>query len=107
LDGSTCYNLAGEPGLQAFAVVASRQPLPSYETWGRGAELRRLWKPVQAQVGWRFDGRRFDPILQVQRGELKKRPGPPGPFREVCEYLATLPEVEAIQAISFPVRPMG
>jgi hypothetical protein len=29
----------------------------------------------------------------------------PAPFLEVCEYLAGLPEAEAIEAIAFPVGP--
>ena len=56
-----------------------------------------------------YDGRGFTLVSRVSRGELRERSGatPPAPFREVCEYLATLPDIEAIQAIAFPVRPKG
>ena len=107
-DGQS-YVLTGRTGLQAFVVVASREPLPPYEAWPGSAGLRRLWKPCDAAQAWSYDGRRFEIISAAPRGELRdrSRSDVPAPFREVCEYLATLPGVEAIQAIAFPVRPKG
>src|SRR5262249_39564173 len=106
-DDGTDYVLTGKPGLQAFVVVASRQPLPPYQMWAGDSRLRQLWKPGGARAGWRYDGHRFDPISNTSRGELRKRPGPPAAFQEICEYLATVPDIEAVQAIAFPVRPKG
>ena len=107
-DGQS-YVLTGRTGLQAFVVVALREPLPPFETWPGNAGLRRLWRPCDAAHAWSYDGRRFDTISAVPRGELRDRSGPdvPAPFREVCEYLAALPGIEAVRAIAFPVRPKG
>jgi hypothetical protein len=104
---SKAYGLTGRPGLQVFVAVASRKPLPPYEKW-RGAEgLRRLWKACDDGHAWRFDGRRFEVLSAQSRGELKDRPGPepPAPFRAVCDYVAQSPDIEAIAAIAFPVKP--
>jgi hypothetical protein len=83
--------------------------LPPFAQFEADAGIRQRWKPVAAELGWHFDGHRFEPISLVSRGDLKQRPGPevPAPFREVCEYLAKLPRIEVIQAIAFPVRPKG
>ncbi len=104
---STFFGLTDGPGLQAFAVVTSRQPLPPYEKWIGRDGLRARWKPVAADGAWRYDDRGFTRVAAVPRGELRERSGsgPPAPFRAVCEYLEELPGVDAIQAIAFPVRP--
>ncbi len=103
---STFFGLTDGPGLQAFAVVTSRQPLPPYEKWIGRDGLKARWKPVAADGAWRYDDRGFTRIAGVPRGELRERSGsgPPAPFRAVCEYLEELPGVDAIQAIAFPVR---
>ena len=108
---SKTYALTGRAGLQVFVAVASRKPLPPYEKW-RGAEaLRRLWKPCDDGDGdgdaWRSDGRRLEVLTVASRGALKDRPGPqpPAPLRAVCDYLAQSPELEAVAAIAFPVKP--
>jgi hypothetical protein len=102
-----CFGLTDGPGLQAFVALASSRPLPPFEDWGRREELRRLWRPAEADMVWRYADRNFTTESPVTRGTLRRRGGAglPIPFREVCEYLATLPDIEAIQAIAFPVRP--
>ena len=103
-DELSYFPLTDASGLQAFVLVASRKRLPPYAQWKGIDGLARLWKPATGDRVWRYDGRRFEPISSLPRGEPRKRSGPPAPFQEVCKYLAGLPEVETVQAIAFPVR---
>jgi serine/threonine protein kinase len=105
---STYFPLSDGPGLQAFVVVSSRLPLPPYARWSASDWLKQHWKhlPANDLYGvWRHDGRVPTLVSSVPRGLIRKGPGPPVPFGEVCKYLATLPDVQAIQAIAFPVKP--
>jgi len=104
---STYFPFSDGPGLQVFIVLASRQPLPPYAHWSGSNWLAQHWRHIAADdlAGvWRHDGRAATRVSSVPRGPLQKRPGPPAPFDEVCTYLGTLPEIEAIQAIAFPVK---
>jgi serine/threonine protein kinase len=106
-DDLQLFGLTDGPGLQAFVAMASRRPLPPFETWKPGEELARRWRSVAADRVWRYSDRRFTSESPVSRGIPRRRTGAgvPAPFREVCEYLAGLPEAEAIEAIAFPVGP--
>jgi hypothetical protein len=70
------YNLTDGEGLQAFAVVASRQPLPSYAEW-RKQRPPLPWKQTRALAGvvWKADGMTvrglFGPVVDT-RGEEEK-----------------------------------
>jgi serine/threonine protein kinase len=106
------FRLSDGPGLQAFVVVASRRPLPPYETWPGTDGLRQRWKHVAAddvQGVWEYKDGQLHHLLSGSRGPLEKRPEAESlaPFQEVCDYLRQLPDVEAVQAIAFPVRPKG
>ncbi|HZW34902.1 MAG TPA: hypothetical protein VFF52_29535, partial [Isosphaeraceae bacterium] len=106
------FPLTDGPGLQAFVVVASRQPLPPYETWPGTDGLRQRWKPVAAddlQGVWEYKDGQVRRLSSGARGPLAKRPGAESlaPLRDVCDYLRKLPDVETVQAIAFPVRPKG
>jgi hypothetical protein len=94
-------------GLQVFVVLASRRPLPPYAQWTGSDGLKRRWKPVAADevhAVWRYRDGEVTPDGSIPRGEPRTRSGPP-PFKEICEFLKDRPEVEAIEAIAFPVRP--
>jgi hypothetical protein len=101
------FGLTDGPGVQAFVLVAARRALPPHGLWKGSDGLRRRWKPAVADGIWAYDGRGFTLVSSVSRGEVRERSGaaPPAPFREVCEYLEDLDEVEAVQALAFPVRP--
>jgi hypothetical protein len=58
-------------GLQAYLVVASREPLPAYEEWQRGRAGQSPWRRLPASPGvWRSDGEALD---AVQAGEVRVR----------------------------------
>jgi serine/threonine protein kinase len=109
LGESTYFRLTDGSGLQAFVVVASRKELPPYEKWeGRGV-LRQCWRHVATDNIhgiWEFKDGKVNLISRASRGPLEKRPDVgPAPFQDVCDELKKLPDVEAIRAIAFPIRP--
>jgi hypothetical protein len=106
------YALTDGPGLQAFVLVASRTPLPSFESWPARAGLP--WSSTSEGEAWQFDGRDFDFLGSAtkhnpaDRGEVRHvKTAAPTPFVAVCNYLKQLPGVDAIRATAFPVLPTG
>jgi serine/threonine protein kinase len=93
------FSLTDGTGLQAFVIVASRQPLPPYSQWRPAAP----WKAVQADSGWRFHDGDLTPLLQV-RGQERERGDAPQALRELCDYFKGRPDVEAVEVLAFPVR---
>jgi hypothetical protein len=93
-------------GLQAFAVVASRRPLPAFTAWKeqRGAAAWRK-RPAGERV-WSSDGRGVYPELPGEPGDrasVGKLPGAP-PLVELARSLKRGAEVEAVEMLAFPVR---
>jgi hypothetical protein len=101
-DGATLPDAAA---LQGWLLVASAHPLPPFSDWPAAPQLR--WRSVVAAGVWRFDGR------QVLRFGPAPRPGgiprtlseSPRPFAQLCSVLRNLPEIDAVEAIVYPVRP--
>jgi hypothetical protein len=91
-------------GLQAFVLVASREPLPPYAQWK--ARLGDLpWGATQAEGVWHYDGQQFEP-----RSRRRSEPRPaavvvPAPFEAACRALRQVPGIEAIDAWAFPILP--
>jgi len=69
--------------------------------------LRKLgnlpWKPVATEDVWRYDGHSFD--RDTQRGAVRPLSDLPTPLEAACRALKAGPGVDAIQALTFPVRP--
>jgi hypothetical protein len=98
------YFLDDDTGLQGFVLVASRKPLPAYADWPEGTGLP--WQKVHAVGVWWSDGREFKYLGDHKRGSERRVSSPvPGPFEAVCRHLAANPDLDAIQAIAFPVLP--
>jgi hypothetical protein len=91
--------------LQGWLLVASAHPLPPFSQWPLAPQLH--WRSVVAPGVWRFDGR------QILR--FGSAPGPggiphtfsesPRPFAQLCAVLRNLSELDAVEAIVYPVRP--
>ena len=93
-------------GLQAYAAVASRRPLPAWRAWRK--ERRNLaWRALPAgETVWQADARASYPVLPNQgadRGSLKEALGVP-PLAALCRALLE-GGAEAVEAVAFPVRP--
>jgi hypothetical protein len=94
-------------GLQAFAVVASRQPLPTYDEW-RKMRGELPWRRAGAVSGfvWRGDGLRLDRL--AAGGETRGTEvtaGDAGLMEELGRRLRGAPGVEAVAVIGFAVGP--
>jgi hypothetical protein len=90
-------------GLQAFVLLASAAPLPSWQEWRR-RHGQALWGRFQGDEAWRFDGRRFEQI-GTTRGEVRKRLGPPEILESLCLFFKDHGGFDAIQVLGFPVQP--
>lgn len=104
-DPTEGFGLTDGVGLQAFVVVASRHPLPPYREWR--SRLGPLpWKKATADHGWWYDGREFRPLDEGQvRGKPRGLADRPKTFAAACRTLQSMPDVEAIRAVAFPVLP--
>jgi hypothetical protein len=96
------FGLTDGVGTQAFVLMASREPLPSYAEWsGKFGVLP--WKTVSAGDVWRYDGHHFD--HDTQRGDVRRLADLPPPLEAACRALQNAPGVDAIRALAFPVQP--
>jgi len=101
---SMLWSLTDGAGLQAFALIASAQPLPSFDEWSRSAgELG--WKSIPADAAgvWEFDGQAVQPLL-AHRGEARARTIAPEPFERAVTRLGAMPGI-TVRAVAFPVNP--
>ncbi len=101
------FRLDDEPagGLQAFAVVASRNPLPSYEEWKK-QHGKAAWRRMSGEGVWCADRTGTHAVLA---GEVKPRGS-----EEVVEGVPQLEDVvrslgrgEAVVVWAFPVGKKG
>jgi serine/threonine protein kinase len=97
------YGLTEGTGLHAFVVVASRKPLPAFDSWPARTGLP--WNSTSSGGAWRFDGQHFVYLGSPDRSERRIPATAPAPFADVCRYLSELPEVHMVQAMAFPVLP--
>lgn len=100
------FEMRGAPGLQMFAVVASRDPLPSYKKWRDSIGILP-WQKMVSDTVWHFDGRRLK-ILEADPLNANK------PTEEEARLLGNEAEdindilkkigIDAVHALTFPVR---
>jgi hypothetical protein len=97
------FHLTGGTGLQAFVLVASNEPLPSYQRWRSGlGEVP--WQPTQADEVWRSDGRGLEPAMAMRSGTAAPSE-PPRALSQLHRFLATRPGAGAVGVLAFPVKP--
>ncbi|MBS0264792.1 MAG: serine/threonine protein kinase [Planctomycetes bacterium] len=121
---SKAYQLTDGTGLQAFAIVASREPLPTYREW-RQQSGPMPWQHVEAGGVIRFDGRSAEETVpgkhQVSVSRKRQRKpatrGPSGgasrgqevelkgvkPIEQLCGFLSEQSPSSEVQAVAFPV----
>jgi hypothetical protein len=105
------FNLDDEPrgGLQAFVLIASREPLSPYAVWrARQAGLTWARLPATEDVVWRGDGDQVDPSTPGvgQRGSVGDLKGV-GPLAEWARQVRGADGVGALKWVAFPVKPKG
>jgi hypothetical protein len=105
------YRLSEGAGLQAFALVVSREPLPSYREWKRriGPMAWAARLPCESGVVWRDDGQGPEPLLAddggLTRGKGAKARDSGGPAAKLASWLRGLPGVDVVTLEAFPVEP--
>jgi serine/threonine protein kinase len=100
---SRYFSLTDGVGLQAFVLLASRKPLPSYQEW-RALAGAPPWQSVKAEGVWRFDGHQLD-LIGLQRGQERPREAPPKPLEALCAFFKERAHVDAVQILAFAVEP--
>jgi hypothetical protein len=105
LDYPRWFALDDGLGLQAFVLLASRQPLQAYEDWKRQRPAP-VWRalPPKAGVVWRGDGKLLQPLARTgdQRGHVVELPEQ-ALLIELCEKLWQAPGIEALAVEAFAV----
>jgi predicted Ser/Thr protein kinase len=103
------YRLDNGAGLYAFAVVASRAPLPSYRQW-RDQQGSSPWsKGLTGAPGvvWWHDGARLHPLTAGdaagQRGQGATIRGGGDAVAKLVAWLRARPGVDAVAVKAFPV----
>jgi hypothetical protein len=102
------FDLNDEPrgGLQAFVLVASRQPLPAHAEWRQGLSPLPWQRLPAAAAVWRGDGAALEPVLPGgdHRGTVEGLKGL-APLAETARQLRSAAGVEAVEVLAFPVAP--
>jgi hypothetical protein len=104
------YRLSEGAGLCAFALVVSRQPLPSYREWKRRV-VPLAWSarlPCDAGVVWRDSGQGLEPLLADggagTRGKGARARDSGGPAAKLGSWLRAQPGVDLVTLEAFPVE---
>jgi serine/threonine protein kinase len=103
------YGLEEGAGLQAFALVVSSQPLPSFKDWWSQTQ-GCPWKKSAAppNVVWRADGiEDVEALTADPEGQRAKGRQVEGktPVAELAAWLRQTPGVEAVRVLGFAVMP--
>jgi hypothetical protein len=103
LDRQTLRLNDGE-GLQAFAVLASRQPLPAYADWQKQHPVPWERTPATSGVVWRAAGGPVEGFYEdgFDRATEEAK-GDKAVIRDLARQLRAIPGVEAVAVISFAV----
>jgi hypothetical protein len=106
------YRLEDGTGLQAFALVVSRNPLPSFDAWRRkvGAPPWKAGLTGPSGVVWRHDGRwpspgvRRDPNGRRSKGKALRGGAE---VAALGDWLEAIPGIDGVEVVAFPVLPPG
>jgi hypothetical protein len=107
------YRLSEGPGLYAFALVVSREPLPSYGEWRRRVGpmpcIAKL--PYEPGVVWRVDDLGVQALLADNgagtRGKGAKARDSGGAVGELVNWLRSRPGVHVVMSQAFAVEPLA
>src|SRR5262249_26437376 len=92
-------------GLQAFALVGSRRPLPAFERWRAGAGAARWEKSAESALAWRLAGPGLEPLEPLVRGAVRERGVPPRGLEALTRFLRERRDVDVVGVVAFPVKP--
>jgi tRNA A-37 threonylcarbamoyl transferase component Bud32 len=99
------FRLNDGVGLQAFVLLASRQPLPAYDDW-KTQRPTVTWETLPAKGGivWRDDGNGLERVMLGSdlRGENVEVEGV-AVLAKLCKQLRHAPRIEALAVEAFAV----
>jgi hypothetical protein len=106
-DPDWAFTLNDRVGMQAFVLVAARQPLPAFEVWKEQRKKQPAWPslPPQPDAVWRDNGQGPYPLVPGvgdKRGQVGELRGVP-PLAALGRALRAAPRVDAVASIAFPV----
>jgi len=104
------YRLNDGAGLHAFALVASRTPLPPYREWKKqhGAAPWKKGSASPPGVVWSYDGAWLAPLTAGDPTGTRGKDAPirgGSPVGNLAEWLRAVPGVDAVAVKAFPVPP--
>jgi serine/threonine protein kinase len=106
--GGDAYELSDGEGLQAFAVVVSSQPLPSFKEWWSNHSKNCPWKKETAEPGVVYRGNGEDPVEPLV-GDNQRSKGAKAMGKQMvsglAQWLRKIPGVETVQVLGFAVGP--
>lgn len=98
------FRLTAGPGAQGFLLLASREPLPAWNEFA-AAHGKPPWTPMNLddEGVWAFDGHSLV-VEGATRGEVLPRRGGAPPVVALIEWIESLPGIDAVRLVVFPVR---
>jgi hypothetical protein len=102
------FGLTDGAGLQAFALVTSDWPLPTYQSWKSQVPGGLGWAPVDREGLWTYDSTQLLEVKRARgklRGEILRRELAPESLIGLCNRLRNAPGVTLVRAVAFPVKP--
>jgi hypothetical protein len=105
------YRLSEGTGLQAFALVVSREPLPPYREWKKqhGPMPWRANLPCEPGIVWRDDDQGLQPLVSEEaagtRGKGVKGRGSGAPAAKLASWLRGRAGVDTVTLEAFPIEP--
>jgi hypothetical protein len=95
------YVTLDDAGFTALVLVAARQQLPLNLQWQPPLDAG-TWRQTAVSEAWSFDGRRCQPLARPRVGQVEHGPKP---FADLCDTLQARPDVAAVRALAFSVKP--
>jgi hypothetical protein len=106
-DADSYFQLKDGEGLQAYVLLASRQPLAAYDDWKFQRPVPE-WQTFSPKAGlvWRGDGERLKLLTRVgdPRNPVVKLEGV-ARLEEICKQLRHRHGIEALEVAAFSVLP--
>jgi serine/threonine protein kinase len=97
--------LSLEDGLLGLILLGSRRPLSAAEAMGTIRVNAEAWRQATTGTPWLFDGERCEPLVRDRGGGFGKVSHGLKPFTDLCMSVSTRPEIAAVRAVAFPVKP--
>jgi hypothetical protein len=101
------YGLSDGVGLQAFAVVVSRKPLPAFSEWWKREHCP--WEKTESPPGVMYRANGEDPVQAWNaKGEARSKGVEvvgKTPLAQLADWLRRRPGIETVQVLGFAVEP--